>query len=302
MGTQWSVQIAERLSSAEADRLQQLIESELARINTLMSTYDPRSELSLFNASGSLEPQALHKDTLTVLDAALSVSTESQGAYDVTLQPVIALWGFSQRNVDDALPSQDEVTAAMRVVGSNKLIRQNNNVQKKLPDTQIDLSSIAKGYAVDQMGVLLEAADVKNYSAEIGGEIRTRGVNTSGKAWRIGLELPNGDVEQGLSVNNAHIASSGDYRHYREKDGQRYSHLIDGRTGYPIQHKLAAVTVLHDSTMLADAWSTALMVLGDVEGEQLARKHQLDAQLTIRVGDQFEILRLGKFASYLVER
>jgi len=301
MGTTWSVVIADELSSQVVGALDAEIQLELERINGLMSTYDPESELSRFNAKPSTDAVELHPDTLHVIDTAASISQLTEGAYDVTLGAVIDLWGFGADPEQIVVPQADALKAARASTGYQQLTRQGNTVRKHHPEMRIDLSSLAKGFAVDQLGLLAEAAGASNYIAEIGGELRTRGQRLEGSEWRIGIELPDGGVDAGLAVNDAHIASSGSYRNYREEAGQRYSHIIDGRSGKPITHTLAAVTVLHDSTMLADAWATALLVVGPDEAMALAKSEGLSMQTTVKTSSGFAVKQTPSFAARVVE-
>ena len=301
MGTHWSVQIASELPAAALDSLHSSIRIELERINGLMSTWDPTSELSQFNTMQSTELVELHADTLTVIDASLRVSELTEGAYDVTLGALIDLWGFGADMARVAVPVAAAVATARDRVGYQKLRRQGSRISKQHPALRIDLSSLAKGFAVDQIGLLIEAAGVENYIVEIGGEVRTRGNSADGSAWRIGIEQPDGKADAGLAVHNAHIASSGSYRNYRQVAGQRYTHIIDGRTGQPITHELVAVTVLHESTMLADAWATALLVIGADAAMGLASSQNLAMQLTVKTASGFKLQQTDSFAASVVQ-
>jgi len=176
-------------------------------------------------------------------------------------------------------------------------------VRKLNPELQIDLSSLAKGYAADQIGEKLEALGHLNYLIEIGGEIRTRGLAADGGRWKIGIEWPESagkPTMTGIAVGDAHVASSGDYRNYRIIDGERYTHIIDGRSGFPIAHELASVTVLHGSVMRADAWATAFMVLGFDDAVKLAEKKGLAARFVLRAGDGYRIEATSAFKAYAI--
>lgn len=166
---------------------------------------------------------------------------------------------------------------------------------------QLDVSSLAKGFAVDQIGRLLEGLGIDHYIAEIGGELRVRGFRRPGLRWHVGVEHPDGSVNSGLALTDAHVASSGSYRNYREVDGKRLSHIIDGSTGRPIEHSLVAVTVLHDSTMLADAWATALLIVGNTRAIELSEKMNLAVQLTSRSGNGFSVYRSPRFTEQVME-
>jgi thiamine biosynthesis lipoprotein len=180
------------------------------------------------------------------------------------------------------------------------LVHRGSTLRKRHPMLSIDVSSLGKGFAVDQLGVLLESLGITHYLAEIGGELRARGFRAEDLPWQVGIEQPNGDIQSGLYLHNTHVASSGSYRNYREEVGRRVSHIIDGKTGKPIDHQLVAVTVLHESTMLADAWATALLVVGEAAAKELILQLGLDAQLTIRTDDAFELYRSDGFQQRLV--
>ena len=320
MGTTWSVQLLAPVDPANdlaqsalrglrdddqsvvslLAELQPALDAELLRINALMSTWDPESELSLFNRRRMVEPITLHADTIDVIETARTISHLTQGRYDITLSPVIQLWGFGTQ-LKTGVPTNDEVATAMESVGSALLVRRGNTLRKRHPMLSVDVSSLGKGFAVDQLGVVLESFGITNYLAEIGGELRARGSRLDGLPWRVGIEQPNGDIEQGLYLHNTHVASSGSYRNYREEGGKRISHIIDGSTGRPIDHQLVAVTVIHESTMLADGWATALLVVGEAAAKKLIEQMGLDVQLTIRTDDDFELYRSDGFQQRLVE-
>lgn len=283
MGTQWQISIGTESVPAMRSRpdLREQIESELIRINTLMSTWDPGSELSRFNAAQTREPIELHSDTLRVLAEAQRVASATDGAYDVTRGTVFSLWGFGADDAHPSAPSDEALVAALARSGWQSIHAGEGTVRKGHPSLTIDLSSLAKGFAVDQLGQILESHGLNDYSVNIGGEIRTRGERSENTPWRIGIERPDNSVTTGLELNNAHLASSGSYRNVRLIDGERVSHLIDGRSGVPVRHNLVAVTVLHQSTLLADAWATAFMIIGADDARRYLEDKDLAVQLTL---------------------
>ena len=301
MGTSWSVIVVDKLSANVVSTLEESIANELVRINSLMSTYDPDSQLSQFNQLDANRPVAMHLDVLTVIDAAISISELTGGAYDVTLGPLIRLWGFGSKANQTDVPKNAQITDLLSRSGYRNIERVNNTLRKQHAGMEVDLSSIAKGYAVDKLGDLVAATGAKHYSVEIGGELLTRGNNVNGQQWRIGIEQPDATTEFGIAVNDAHIASSGSYRNYREVDGKRYTHLIDGRTGNPVTHTTAAVTVLHNNTMLADAWATALMVLDFDSALRLAEQQNIAALFTIKKKAGFELNPSRAFPSLITD-
>lgn len=309
MGTMWRLVWVDVESSSKTARasskqarvnLNSAIEAELARINALMSTWEPESELSRFNQSRSIEPIALHADTLEVVDTALNISRLTEGRYDITLQPVIDLWGFG-RGESTPTPTIAAIEKALQQSGYQQLERVGQSIRKGLPALSLDVSSLAKGYAVDKLGELVESNGISRYLVDIGGELRARGMRADDSAWQVGIENPEGDVRQVISLQDTHIATSGSYRNYRVEDGKRLSHIIDGATGRPIEHQLVAVSVVHESTMLADAWATALLVVGEDRAQELMQQQALVAQLTTARDGQFEQVMSPEFASLVSE-
>lgn len=300
MGTYWQVQWREPGASQRAiDSLELKIHSELERLNALMSTWDPESELSVFNRSRSTVPTVLHADTLHVIDTAIAISLLTDGRYDITLQPVIDLWGFG-KSTHSPTPDEAQITAALAVSGHALLEREGNTVRKRIPTLEIDVSSLAKGFAVDQLGEIVESHGIDRYLVDIGGELRARGVRQDDKPWKIGLEDPDGQVPRGVYLLDTHIATSGSYRNYRVENGKRLSHIIDGETGRPVAHDLLSASVIHESTMLADAWATALLIVGETAARRLIAQHGFDAQLTVFRDGQFQYFMTDGFTSRLV--
>jgi len=302
MGTYWSARWVDDnpTNVTEPAAVQQALEAALARINALMSTWDPDSELSEFNASISAEPIELGKETLKVIDEALGISRLTKGRYDVSLKPIIELWGFGR---DTSTPTPDEaaIEEARLSSGYRQLVRVGNTIRKRNPELAIDVSSLAKGYAVDVLGKVMQDKGISRFLVDIGGELMASGTRVDGLAWRVGIESPEGLVEQVISLHDTHIASSGSYRNFRMENGKRLSHIIDGATGKPIEHDLVSVNVVHQSTMLADAWATALLVVGEDEAQQLIRQQALTAQLTVYRDGQFAQFRSPDFDTLLVK-
>ncbi|MCG8450143.1 MAG: FAD:protein FMN transferase [Pirellulales bacterium] len=294
MGTHYKVRIA---AQALADRwppatddIQQLVENRLAEINRLMSTYDPESELSRFNHSPSDGWFQVNKETARVVAYALEVAKKTEGAFDPTVGPVVNLWGFGpgQRRVEP--PADAAVAQALQQVGyQNIAVRMDPpSLRKTNATTHLDLSAIAKGYAVDQVSELLQSQGIRSFMVDIGGEVRTSGTKPEDAPWRIAIEKPQPDREkpfqQVLELRDGTLATSGDYRNFFEQDGVRYSHTIDPQTGRPIQHRLAVVSVQAESCMEADALATALMVMGAGRGYDWCVKHEVAALFQVRVG------------------
>ncbi|WP_031432777.1 FAD:protein FMN transferase [Methylomarinum vadi] len=292
MGTSFSIKVSQLPKTVAHEALVQQIDELLSLLNRQMSTYLPDSELSLFNSSQSTEWQPASPALFQVLAEAKRVNKQSRGAFDVTVGPLVNLWGFGPDPISFVAPPEDQIAAKLHLIGSNHLFLQDDGlaIRKDIPQLYLDLSALAKGYAVDRVALLLEQQGIENYLVEIGGEIRLKGVNIQGKPWRIAVEKPAADsrmIQKVLPVSDICMATSGDYRNFFEVDGVRFSHTIDPRTGRPITHKLASVTVLSQTTMTADAWATALTVLGPVQGFELAQQKNIAALFIIKTDAGF---------------
>ncbi|NKB37422.1 MAG: FAD:protein FMN transferase ApbE [Gammaproteobacteria bacterium] len=279
MGTTYSVKInAVELEVAEK-KIDKEIQSILKKVNASMSTYIKESELSLLNQSNAGTWITLSEDLYQISEEAMSVSRLTDGHFDISVGALVNLWGFGPQK-SEIIPSKDEIEQAMSNSGSEHLqIQQSPPALKKLKDNiYLDLSGIAKGYAVDKIAEYLISLGIDNFLVEIGGEIRASGTNNIGFAWRIGIEQPEPEkqaVRRIIRLDNIAMATSGDYRNYFERDGRRYSHTIDPVSGYPITHNLASVTVLHAKTSIADALATGFLVMGKEAAGKIAQKNKL---------------------------
>ncbi|MFT7409436.1 MAG: thiamine biosynthesis lipoprotein [Oleispira sp.] len=311
MGTEYHVSWVSKTgdhaaSELEKKSIKQQIDQRLSNINKSMSTYDLQSELSLINHSFNPNWQNISVGLYRVLVMAKQVNEQSDGAFDITVGPLVNLWGFGPNKANDLVPELSEINGLLAEVGSDAIsLREQGGIfQLRLAAPRyLDLSAIAKGYAVDRLGNLLQERGVDNYLVEVGGEIVAKGFKPQNKHWRIAIEAPDDDgrsVQIIIPLLNMGLATSGDYRNFFELDGKRFSHTIDGRTGYPVDHNLASVSVLHESVALADAWATALTVLGVERGLELAEIYGLAAYFIVRSdkgyqqlsSHQFKILRL----------
>ncbi len=293
MGTSYSVQFTELPEDQTKDELKIIIEQRLEKINAVMSTYDKHSQLSEFNHSRETGWHAADKELAELVLLSLQISEQSYGAFDVTVGPLVNLWGFGPSDVEITLPTETEVSIANRSIGYTHLHARLDPpaLNKQLVDLYVDLSAIAKGYAVDEIAKILDAREIENYMVEIGGEVKGKGFAPHGDYWRIGVETPKfqrGNIEEIIALKNIAVATSGDYRNYVEHDGQQFSHTIDPRSGYPVKHNLGSVTVLHESTAVADAWATAFLVMGADEAFQRSEQLNIPVLLITRNGNQFE--------------
>lgn len=306
MGTTYSVKITELPETVALDELQREIESVLEEVNRGMSTYRADSQISFINRKESEEPVMLMPEVYTVLQEAVQVSKMTRGAFDITVAPLVDLWGFGPQQRPDEIPSDEEIARALERTGMDKIELSGRPpaLRKIDPWVTLDLSGVAKGYAVDRVAETLDNHRIGNYLVEIGGELRGRGVNAEGRPWRIAIEKPDPGGRQALRViepGKWALATSGDYRNYFEKDGVRYSHTIDPRTGRPVTHDLVSVTVAAPTCMRADALATALMVLGPDEGESLARLMNRPAFFVIKTDDGFRTSATPEFEDLLVK-
>lgn len=292
MGTRYHVKIAGCFEKGSAEPLQEEIEEELDRINNWMSTYRPDSEISRFNRFEGQEWFSVSSAFARVVKEALRVSRETDGAFDVTVGPLVNLWSFGPERRPKRVPERKAIEEVKSGVGYQHLeVRDEPAALKKLRKTiHVDLSAIAKGFGVDRIAGLLDGLGFENYLVEIGGEIRVRGAKPDDTPWKVGVETPADDkrrIEEVIELRDLSLATSGDYRNFFLEDGKRYSHTIDPRTGRPTEHRLASVTVVTEACMEADAWATALMVLGPEDGFAFASERNLAVLFLLREDEGF---------------
>ena len=276
MGTTFSVKVVTSgLTESRIATLRTSIERTLASVDQRMSTYRPESELNQFNNLQTTEPFDVSADTLAVFRYALEISELTDGAFDVTIGPMVDAWGFGPPGRPEVFPTAPDIERLRAHVGYRQLQVDviGSTIRKLDPMLACDLSALAKGYAVDRVADLLSAEGLDAYLVEVGGEVRTRGYSERGDPWRVGIERPSSgppSVQRLVSLRDLALATSGDYRNYYEVEGRRVSHTIDPRTGRPVAHGLASVSVIETLCVRADAIATALEVLGPDEGFALA--------------------------------
>ena len=288
MGTSFAVTVPgadERDESAVATA----VRDELERVDALMSTYREDSELARFNRHESTAPFSLSEETFRVISVAQSVSESTAGAFDITVGPLVDAWGFGPSGATDP-PSDAMLERLRRSAGWRKLTLSDRegSATKQVPLLRCDLSAIAKGFAVDQVAAALESLGFSDYLVEVGGEIRAGGSNPESAPWRIGIERPDesGRLSQRiLHVSPTGVATSGDYRNFREVGGRRLGHVVDPRNGRPANSRVASATVLDPSAMRADAFATAMLVMGETAGLALAEREGLAVYLIVRDAD-----------------
>lgn len=315
MGTYYRVQVVAEAGDREAIR--DLVQERLIAVELAMSTWFDDSEISRFNGLAAGEQLAFSEETWAVLELAWRVREETEGAFDPTVGPLVDAWGFGApgRGDEPTPPDEDQLLELQAAVGAIELSSTNRQLRKLHALSALDFSAVAKGWAVDRVSADLTAAGHANHLVEVGGEVRTSGQSGAGGPWRVaierpptpgeaaeasrnkvylrlgfgrGSETPPPGVQQVLEFTDGALATSGDYRNYWERDGVRYSHTIDPRTGRPVEHALASASVIHESCAVADAYATALMVLGPDEGLRWADRNGVAALLLIYREDSLE--------------
>ncbi len=288
MGTRYSI-LWPAESSIEPAVIQQKVAELLVEINHQMSTYDEASELSRFNQAQAPHSQTISDSLVEVVALSIELNKQSEGYFDISVGPIVNLWGFGPNKASKHVPTQGEINRARQRTGLAAIELSGNVLSKALP-RYLDLSAVAKGFAVDQVAVLLDQLHFDSYLVEIGGEMSVKGMKASDSPWRVAVEAPDFTarrVQKIIPLKDVAMATSGDYRNYIEVDGQRYSHTIDPFTAQPVQHKLASVTIIDENCARADALATAMLVMGEEKAKAFAMKHQIRAYLIVRAQQDF---------------
>jgi len=308
MGTVWRVSVA----GVPAERIPQLdnaIRQQLQQDDQELSTWKTDSALSRFNQYQGTQPWPVSEGMADIVTLALRIGQKTGGAMDITVGPLVNLWGFGPVKAPQHTPDAQAVAQAKAMTGLQHLrVIQSVSgqaLQKDLPRLYVDLSTMGEGYATDHLARLMESQGVTNYLVSVGGALLSRGHNADGRSWRVAIQKPTDqqDAAQAVVDLQGHgISTSGDYRNYYELDGKRISHIIDPATGQPIQHKLASATVIATTALEADGWDTGLMVLGTEKAKALAIKQHLAVFLIIREGNKFVTWSSPLFKSFLVSQ
>ena len=299
MGTSWSVRLAVDPAAAPVPDLQQGIQQQLDTVVAEMSHWEAGSDLGRFNRAAAGSWQVLPPAFFDVLSYAMGVARDSGGAYDPCAGTLVNLWGFGPHGRFDepgfTPPSAQRVAEARAHLAAQPVVLEPSSRRALQPGgVQLDLSAVAKGYSVDRLAYYLKTQGVRHYLVEVGGELRGAGLKPDGQPWWVALEEVNDEAGNAasaqpeplvLALHGLAVATSGDYRRYFQLEGRRYSHTIDPRSGMPIANDLASVTVVHAQCMAADAWSTALTVLGCEQGLRLAERQGLAARFVARGAD-----------------
>ncbi|XXQ67681.1 FAD:protein FMN transferase [Neisseriaceae bacterium B1] len=309
MGTTYSVKYIAPSNNTLPENavVQKQLDDLLVEVNRQMSTYQPDSEISQFNqAPAAKTPQEISADFATVMAESIRLNQVTEGALDVTVGPLVNLWGFGPNKNIKKSPTPEQLSAAKQIVGLDKIVlRQPENgkkatLAKSADGVYVDLSAIAKGFGVDKLAQHLDSLGVQNYLVEIGGELRGKGKNAQGEPWRIGIEQPSLAQQQQsqiiIPLDNQALATSGDYRNFHaDEKGNRLSHIINPKTELPINHNLASISVVANSTMAADGLATGLFVLGETEALRVAEKEKLAVFLIVKTPNGYETKMSSEF-------
>jgi len=305
MGTSYNVKIIGYPEFQDRKGLKTKIENILQTVNEQMSTWRSNSEISIFNSSASSGWTVVSPGTFKVINEALAITKLSKGAFDPTIGPLVDLWGFGPGEGEKSIPPESRIEKALNQQNSNdiRIRRSQSSIAKTNPSTGLDLSGVAKGFAVDKIAAYLNGKGLKNYLVEIGGELKARGLSPHLRPWRVGIEKPvygMRSIQRVVDLEGQAIATSGNYRNYFKRDGLVYSHILDPRTGRPITHELASVTVLSPTAMRADALSTALMVLGPDRGIRLAHNAKIAAHFILKEDKRLVEVSTPEFRNFQI--
>lgn len=311
MGTQYQVTVVGELDAAATEAAADAIEAALENVDGKMSTYKPDSELSQLNQHPGGEPFSVSAETFEVFRLAGDIAARSGGALDITVGPLVNAWGFGPDGPADA-PAEAVIEELLALTGPGQIALdpEAKTVTKADGAVYCDLSAIAKGYAVDKVYEALAALGYENYMVEVGGEVRAAGRNMRGVPWRIAIEKPlEGElaIQEIVGLSGVALATSGNYRNFYRAGDKRISHTINPRTGRPVEHSLASASVIHTECATADAWATAMMVLGPEEGMAVAAEHDLAVSFIIHDdgegdSDAFTVRHSPSFAPYIAGR
>lgn len=306
MGTFWRVSLAD-VDESRKQLLCGKIQAQLDTDDRLLSTWKPDSALMHFNTFSSTVPWRVDAGIADIISLALRIGKKTDGAMDITLGPLVNLWGFGPDKQPLVFPDANHIAAARKRTGlqhlSIKMTVDGQWLQKDIPDLFIDLSTLGEGYAADRLARLMEEEGISRYLVSVGGALVSRGLNPGGIPWRVAIQKPTdreNAVQERVDINGHGISTAGSYRNYYELDGKRLSHVIDPATGSPIKHSLVSVTVIAPTALEADAWDTGLMVLGTERAKALALKEKLAVYLIMKQKDGFSVWMSPQFKSFLL--
>lgn len=304
-GTTYSVVLGKAVTYTRRIALQHAVDSLLQTIDRVMSTYDSTSEISRLNRAESGVPVDVSASLAAVLSEGSAVSEASGGAFDVTIGPLVRAWGFGPNGAPERVPTASDLAALRERVGWRALQRVGRTITKQRAGMEIDVNGIAPGYSVDRISALLDTLGAPDHFVELGGEVRAHGRNVEGRPFRVGIEEPDTAgrrVRLAVMLTNRALSTSGNYRNYVTVNGVRYVHTINPESGRPVTHRLLAVSVLHERCAMADAWATALLVVGPDQAWTLAQANGLDVLLLIAGPDGHVIERMTDGFAAIVDR
>ncbi|EPJ76361.1 ApbE-like lipoprotein [Pseudomonas sp. CFII64] len=284
MGSSYSVSYVRRADQPGVAVLQPEVQAILAEVDQQMSTWRSDSDIERFNALPADSCQAMPEPVLQLVNLGEQLSQTSEGRYDLTVEPLLNLWGFGPQSRTEQVPDADQLAQARLRVGYQHLRIEGQRLCKDAA-VEVDFNSIAAGYAVDRISARIQALGIKDFLVEATGELKAVGKKADGSPWLIGLEQPRDDqriAQRVIALDGYGVSTSGDYRKYFLRDGHRYSHTLDALTGAPVEHALASVTVMHPSALMADGLSTLLLILGPERGWDYAEQHHIAAFFVIR--------------------
>ncbi|WP_434662305.1 FAD:protein FMN transferase ApbE [Klebsiella sp. MISC125] len=306
MGTFWRVSVI-NVDEAKAQELRQKVQAQLDADDRLLSTWKNDSALMRFNHSPSSTPWPVSEAMADIVTLSLRIGAKTHGAMDITVGPLVNLWGFGPDKQPVKTPDAQQIAAAKARSGLQHLtvINQADKqfLQKDIPDLFVDLSTVGEGYAADHLARLMEQEGISRYLVSVGGALVSRGMNAEGQPWRVAIQKPTdreNAVQAIVDINGHGISTSGSYRNYYELDGKRISHVIDPQTGRPIDHKLVSVTVIAPTALEADGWDTGLMVLGPKRAQDVVREQGLAVYMIIKEGEGFKTWMSPQFRAFLV--
>ncbi|WP_218809886.1 FAD:protein FMN transferase ApbE [Klebsiella quasipneumoniae] len=306
MGTFWRVSVI-GVDEAKAQALRAKVQAQLDADDRLLSTWKNDSALMRFNHAATTRPWPVSEAMADIVTLSLRIGAKTHGAMDITVGPLVNLWGFGPDKQPVATPDAQAIAAAKARTGLQHLqvINQSGRqfLQKDIPDLFVDLSTVGEGYAADHLARLMEQEGISRYLVSVGGALVSRGMNGEGKPWRVAIQKPTDQenaVQAIVDINGHGISTSGSYRNYYELDGKRISHVIDPQTGQPITHKLVSVTVIAPTALEADGWDTGLMVLGPEKAQQVVREQGLAVYMIVKEGEGFKTWMSPQFRTFLV--
>jgi thiamine biosynthesis lipoprotein len=302
MGTYYLVSLVDVPKNLSKKEIEIEIKNTLLEANKILSNWDKSSEISKLNNNKTIKPIQISNELFDVVSEANSINTKSNGYFDITLDPLIELWGFgySKGKIIERVPNKDKIRDTLTLVNQNLLLEINSNNQliKKNKNVRLNLSAIGKGYGIDLIGKKLDYLNINNYIIDIGGDIFAKGHNKNNKDWVVGIENPKLNeklIKEIVNVSNKGVATSGEYKNYFSKDGTKYSHIINPKNGMPITHSTKSVTVVDKNAMSADGWATALIAMGSEVGLKVAEKEKIAVMFIDQVEDKLLKIKSSEF-------